>query len=275
MLSPAYIFDSSRLFREGTRLILGSSSFEVVGMGETLKDLYELPGMESLAVCVIGRVADVAVLDFVTAVLSINPKVRVVVLADAYNHDEATAMLDRGAKGYLHKGLSSESFVKALQLISEECSVISGWSVSNGGGREDSRTLALSVEKPVSLLLELDDAKSFVRKQLVLGDAIICPDASLDVFDVEAHDARVAAAPVQTTRIVNGVRNLSPREKSILKLVMGGESNKQIARRLEITESTVKVHIKTILRKIDVRNRTQAAIWAMADPDFLASRQHT
>ncbi|CAN7681180.1 response regulator transcription factor [Rhizobium rhizogenes] len=240
-------------------------------MGETLEDLHELPRMESLAVCVIGTVANVAVLDFVTAVLSINPKVRVVVLADAYNHDEATAILDRGAKGYLHKGLSSESFVKALQLISEECSVISGWSVSNAGGRNDPRTPALPADKPDLRLLALDDAKSFAQKQLALGDAIICSD----VFDVHEHDARMAAAPVQTTRIVNGVRNLSPREKSILKLVMGGESNKQIARRLEITESTVKVHIKTILRKIDVRNRTQAAIWAMADPDFLGPRQHT
>ncbi|NTF91056.1 response regulator transcription factor [Agrobacterium rhizogenes] len=275
MLSPAYIFDSSRLFREGTRLILGSSSFEVVGMGETLEDLHELPRMESLAVCVIGTVANVAILDFVTAVLSINPKVRVVVLADTYNHAEATAILDRGAKGYLHKGLSSESFIKALQLISEECSVISGWSVSSAGGRDDPRTPALPADKPDLRLLALDDAKSFALKQLALGDAIICPDAGSDVFDVHEHDARMAAAPVQTTRIVNGVRNLSPREKSILKLVMGGESNKQIARRLEITESTVKVHIKTILRKIDVRNRTQAAIWAMADPDFLESRQHT
>lgn len=275
MLSPAYIFDSSRLFREGTRLILGSSSFEVIGMGETLEDLHELPRMESLAVCVIGTVANVTILDFVTAVLSINPKVRVVVLADAYNHDEATAILDRGAKGYLHKGLSSESFVKALQLISEECSVISGWSVSNGSGREDPRTPVLSADKPDLRLVALDDTTSFAPKQLELGDAIIHPDAGSDVFDVHEHDAHMAAVPVQATRLVNGVRNLSPREKAILKLVMGGESNKQIARRLEITESTVKVHIKTILRKIDVRNRTQAAIWAMADPDFLEARQHT
>ena len=42
-----------------------------------------------------------------------------------------------------------------------------------------------------------------------------------------------------------------------------GASNKLIANRLGITEATVKVRLKTLLRKIDVNNRTQAAIWAM------------
>ena len=44
---------------------------------------------------------------------------------------------------------------------------------------------------------------------------------------------------------------------------MTGASNKMIAIKLGITEATVKVHLKTLLRKIDVNNRTQAAIWAM------------
>ena len=44
---------------------------------------------------------------------------------------------------------------------------------------------------------------------------------------------------------------------------MTGSSNKLIAIKLGITEATVKVHLKTLLRKIDVNNRTQAAIWAM------------
>ena len=44
---------------------------------------------------------------------------------------------------------------------------------------------------------------------------------------------------------------------------MTGASNKLIAIRLGIAEATVKVHLKTLLRKIDVNNRTQAAIWAI------------
>ena len=45
-------------------------------------------------------------------------------------------------------------------------------------------------------------------------------------------------------------------------MLMQGASNKVIARNLVITESTVKVHMKAILRKLRLQNRTQAAIWA-------------
>jgi two-component system nitrate/nitrite response regulator NarL len=57
---------------------------------------------------------------------------------------------------------------------------------------------------------------------------------------------------------------LSQREREILFRLAEGDSNKQIARLCNITESTVKVHLKAILRKITVHNRTQAAIWAIA-----------
>jgi two-component system nitrate/nitrite response regulator NarL len=56
---------------------------------------------------------------------------------------------------------------------------------------------------------------------------------------------------------------LSARELEILSFVVTGESNKGIARTCHLAESTVKIHLKTILRKIRVRNRTQAAIWAL------------
>jgi two-component system, NarL family, nitrate/nitrite response regulator NarL len=53
---------------------------------------------------------------------------------------------------------------------------------------------------------------------------------------------------------------LSAREAAILKALVQGASNKVIAYRLCITEATVKVHVKAVLRKIRVQNRTQAAI---------------
>jgi two-component system, NarL family, nitrate/nitrite response regulator NarL len=62
---------------------------------------------------------------------------------------------------------------------------------------------------------------------------------------------------------LTSIRGLSPREQEILQALVTGASNKVIAYRLGITEATVKVHLKTLLRKIDVNNRTQAAIWAM------------
>jgi two-component system, NarL family, nitrate/nitrite response regulator NarL len=55
---------------------------------------------------------------------------------------------------------------------------------------------------------------------------------------------------------------LSARETQILNCLREGAPNKAIARRLEVTEATVKVHVKAIMRKIGVANRTQAAMWA-------------
>ena len=55
---------------------------------------------------------------------------------------------------------------------------------------------------------------------------------------------------------------LSEREKQVLRLAAAGLANKQIARRLGISESTVKVHIGNIFRQIGVRDRTSAALWA-------------
>jgi len=56
---------------------------------------------------------------------------------------------------------------------------------------------------------------------------------------------------------------LSHREHQVLICLARGESNKAIARLCHISEATVKVHLKAILRKTNARNRTQAAIWAI------------
>jgi DNA-binding CsgD family transcriptional regulator len=62
---------------------------------------------------------------------------------------------------------------------------------------------------------------------------------------------------------VNSIRQLSIREVEILDRIVRGDSNKHIARHFDIAEATVKAHVKAILRKIGVANRTQAAIWAV------------
>jgi two-component system nitrate/nitrite response regulator NarL len=65
-----------------------------------------------------------------------------------------------------------------------------------------------------------------------------------------------------------GAHGLSEREAQILKALVRGHSNKVIARMCTVTEATVKVHVKSILRKIRVANRTQAAIWALRNAYF-------
>ena len=60
-------------------------------------------------------------------------------------------------------------------------------------------------------------------------------------------------------------RSLTPREDEVLDLLIAGRSNKDIASSLDIAEATVKMHVKNILTKIRLKNRTQAAVWAIRD----------
>jgi two-component system nitrate/nitrite response regulator NarL len=66
--------------------------------------------------------------------------------------------------------------------------------------------------------------------------------------------------------------SLSERESQILGCLISGLPNKTIARNLNMAEATVKVHLKTLLRKINVQNRTQAAIWGLNTEPLLYAK---
>ncbi|MCX6395756.1 MAG: response regulator transcription factor [Propionibacteriales bacterium] len=74
-------------------------------------------------------------------------------------------------------------------------------------------------------------------------------------------DPRIAGALLPTRSAAPGA-DLSAREREVLDLVSEGLANKQIARRLGITERTVKVHLGNVFRRIGVADRTSAALWA-------------
>ncbi|MEH6578554.1 MAG: two-component system response regulator NarL [Amphritea sp.] len=59
--------------------------------------------------------------------------------------------------------------------------------------------------------------------------------------------------------------SLTPREKQIIKLISAGLPNKLIARKLNITEGTVKVHVKHLLKKLRLRSRVEVAVWAVQE----------
>jgi two-component system, NarL family, nitrate/nitrite response regulator NarL len=77
------------------------------------------------------------------------------------------------------------------------------------------------------------------------------------------NGANADPGPAKTSAVT-----LSAREETILQALVDGAPNKVIAQRLDITEATVKAHVKAILRKIRVQNRTQAAMWAVKHRAF-------
>jgi DNA-binding NarL/FixJ family response regulator len=75
-------------------------------------------------------------------------------------------------------------------------------------------------------------------------------------------DPKAARALLEAQRGRRPADTLSPREREVLRLVARGLANKAIARRLEISERTVKAHLTNIFSAIAVTDRTQAALWA-------------
>lgn len=77
-------------------------------------------------------------------------------------------------------------------------------------------------------------------------------------------DPRVAGTLLQSLSTGTGAApsGLTPREREVLQLVADGMANKEIARRLAISEKTVKSHLTSVFQRINVEDRTQAALWA-------------
>lgn len=118
-------------------------------------------------------------------------------------------------------------------------------------------------------LAEGADGPTFVKSlELIMLGETIWPRGVLSKLQEKEDDGATAAecpaAPeVDTEREQSSALQFSRQETRILDCLSEGDSNKLIARKLEIAEATVKVHVKAILRKIRVRNRTQAAVWAL------------
>jgi DNA-binding NarL/FixJ family response regulator len=88
------------------------------------------------------------------------------------------------------------------------------------------------------------------------GDSLLSPSVTRKVID------RMAEHPAPDASSVGRLAELTPREREVLALVARGLSNGEIAEAFVIEESTVKTHVKRILRKLRVRDRVQAVIFA-------------
>jgi two-component system nitrate/nitrite response regulator NarL len=123
------------------------------------------------------------------------------------------------------------------------------------------------------------NCESFIKslELVMLGETILPPAALSFILEhIGKAAAEVEKLPVvQRTPPPYGVASssyspkLTAREQRILCCLVEGDSNRTIARKNDIAEATVKVHVKAILRKIRVNNRTQAAVWAMSHDSLI------
>lgn len=89
------------------------------------------------------------------------------------------------------------------------------------------------------------------------GEAVMSPQMTSKLM------RNIRRSSVATTDAAAAHEKLSPREREILGYLALGASNKEIARRLDLAESTVKIHLQGILKKLGVASRVQAAVYAV------------
>jgi two-component system, NarL family, nitrate/nitrite response regulator NarL len=111
---------------------------------------------------------------------------------------------------------------------------------------------------------------------VMLGETFIPAALGLALLDQQNSGAKAGFGVVGTEASAHdfsSVSTLSGREAQVMRFLTQGASNKLIARDLGVAEATVKVHIKAILRKVKVANRTQAAMWAQQHLQLVSSNQ--
>lgn len=97
------------------------------------------------------------------------------------------------------------------------------------------------------------------------GHAVLPPPLTRRLVDLLVRRVPAQAAPPR-------VSTLTSREREIFDLITAGMSNNEVARALVLSEKTVKFHVSNLLRKLGVRNRAQAIVWAW-DQGVLSGRQ--
>lgn len=127
-----------------------------------------------------------------------------------------------------------------------------------------------------TLLFTVSDSGDDVQEALKLGvDGYLLKDMEPDlIIDdirkilrgelvISPNLASILAQTLRTPSASDIASNLTARELQVIQMVAEGLSNKMIANKLDIAESTVKVHVKHILNKTGLRTRVDAAVWTV------------
>jgi two-component system nitrate/nitrite response regulator NarL len=149
------------------------------------------------------------------------------------------------------------SGVETLQLMLQDCpkTAVIMLTVS-----EDAEDLSAALKAGArGYLIKNIDADYLVRalRRAAAGEAVVA-EAMTAKLVTQLRNVGVArvAPPSELDK-------LTPREKEILACLARGESNKSIARTLDVAESTVKIHVQNILKKFNLSSRVQAAVFAV------------
>ncbi|MCX7255385.1 MAG: response regulator transcription factor [Polaromonas sp.] len=220
------VVDDHTLFRRGLIALLSlDERFEVSGQaGDIGEALRCVERSAPDLVLLDNHLPGVLGVDGIASLKALAPEMRILMLTMSENENDLAAALQAGADGYLLK------------------------------------------------TVELDHLAGYIL-QVLAGESVVSPEMMTKLVTAfrakgpqgAAASAAVPAAPADApapARDSSGLNLLSAREREVLALIAQGDSNKAIARKLDIAETTVKIHVQHILRKLQLTSRVQAAVYA-------------
>ena len=254
-----WVADPCELFRDGLKHLLRKPRFSVKRTGATLAELLDDSGADPQpSIIIFGSSSEP---DFEPTLKRIREQgasataARFVLLVPEGELIVSRHRLATVVDAILPKNMPSEALAHFLYIVSLGQKIFlsrPGASASEGGSGSGTDEHRNSPEGAASEGLE------------AAGSASCSPAASVITGNSpQPPSPNGVSSPVHRPAAVSGYQtSLSVREWEILEGLKLGKPNKAIARNLNITESTVKVHVKSLLKKIRVNNRTQAAMWA-------------
>lgn len=237
--------------------------FDVIGLPRlpAADDVETLDRYTDVAVCVVnigaGGVSGTSVKCVLGLLKSALSDPAIVVIADGACASDAILAIDQGVRGFVPTDVTPLVMIEALRLV-----------------------LAGEIYVPASMLLEQiaqgpDPAPSpeTVPKATSDGEGgraastpesiLIPPQSAAPPPEPLTRDRGAVPANAAARVASQAKEQLSPRQREVLGHLCQGQSNKSIAFALGMQESTVKVHVRHIMRKLNVTNRTQIALMAV------------
>ena len=225
-LDPITVFvvDDHTLFRRGLMALIGQDAgLQVIGdASDASEALRQVPQLQPQVILLDNHLPGVLGVDAIAGLRQASPTSRVVMLTVSEDGQDLATALRNGAQGYLLKTMDGELLFEAIRRAARGEPVVS--------------------PELMGKLVAAFQSQGALEPAAVAEGAQGTPAA--------------AASPSPSPS------PLSPREEEVLREIAQGASNKEIARRLDIAETTVKIHVQHILRKLGLSSRVQAAVYA-------------
>ncbi|WP_454725615.1 MULTISPECIES: response regulator [Cupriavidus] len=228
------VVDDHTLFRRGLIALLAQEpALRVVGeAGDAGEAQHRAQALQPDVILLDNHLPGVTGIDALPGLREAAPRARVLMLTVSEDERDLGAALKAGADGYVLKNIEGAALVAAIHQT---------WMGQS----------AISPEMTVKL------AAAF--------QAVHAGPDRAGPADSATGSSTGLPASLATGSPASLLAALTPRERDILRRIASGASNKAIARQLDIAETTVKIHVQHILRKLNLGSRVQAAVFLAAN----------